>query len=398
MDACEENATNQTELEKAEYPSADQLFYLVHNGSMAAYTRSPLRPPTKEFHQYQDIYDPLTFAMENVVMPIVFIIGIVGNLMNLLVLVQKRLHKGLNNIERSTLVGLVCLAISDLLFCVVGLPGTLLVKTDISMIRGTYGGLYYRVMRLGLINTFLFTSTWMIVAISLERYLALCHPFTARWLIRTKRSAFIHVSVALLSALLNLPLFLKQHVLTAPCSVKEECLTCHFVAPTNFFLEHAGFFHVHYILWTIVGTAFPFLILLASNLRIIYAVWKTSRMTPPLNSLEEQKQEEVTSRITLTLVAMVMTFLVLVGPSMILTLLYALSALPADIKSNFGYRIAVIFTNFGQAVKFATNFLLYCVTNRHFRETVASFFSRGNVEQTAMPRLLTSRRRRPIYV
>ncbi len=366
-------------------PSWLPLLPAVINSTNVTYSNiSPTALPSRPALEYQQVYEVIFFALDTVSMPLVFTIGIVGNIMNLIVLGQKRFRRGLNHIERSALTGLIFLAVSDFLFCLVGLPGTLLSTKSPSVLKGTVAGLYYGIYRAGLFNLFLFTSTWMTVSISLERYIALVHPFTARWLIRIDRSVSAHVSIVVFSFTLNLPLFFKHKIVNTPCLVDGQCLTCHYPLPTQFYLEHKALFHAHTILWAVVGTGVPFLLLVFANVRISFAVWSASRMIPTGNAADESKNTALTSRITMTLMAMIVTFLFLVGPSMVLTFLTSVSAVSSEQQTHFAYMVAVLVTNFCQAVKLATNFLLYCVTNKQFRDSVQGAVCRTSQGKPSM--------------
>ncbi len=317
-------------------------------------------------------YQVLSFSINNVAMSIVFFLGIAGNVMNLVVLGRKRFRKGLDHVERSALAGLIFLAVSDGMFCVSGLPGAVLIQDSPAIIpwRPSLAGLYYGIYRTGMFNTFLFCSTWMTVAISLERYLAVCHPFRARAVIKIHRSVSVHVLIFLVSVLVNLPLFFIHEICTGECSLLPDCV-CHYVVPTSFFLTHKALFAAQHIGWAILGTGIPFVLLLGSNARLMCAVCKASRMSPALNNEQEKEEQRTSSRITISLIAMVISFLVLVGPSMVLTFLSSLPVLSEDTKRHYDYRIILLLTNFCQAVKFATNFALYCATSRQFRSDVS---------------------------
>ena len=74
--------------------------------------------------------------------------------------------------------------------------------------------LYYSVYHTALMNLFLFTSTWLIALVSVERCLAVCCPFRAVALIRVRRTVAAHVVVFVASAALNVPLFLRSTVVS----------------------------------------------------------------------------------------------------------------------------------------------------------------------------------------
>ncbi len=335
--------------------------YFKQNYTM--FTFPPVALLTDEEDNLALFYEMLRFSIKNVCLPIIFVLGIVGNIVNLLVLARKRFRKGLDGVERSALAGLIFLAVSDLMFCVVGFLGSVLMQEGPSGIVSMYYGLYST----GLLNIFLFSSTWMTVAISLERYLAVCHPFLARRCIRTRRTVGVHFGILLSSVVLNLPLFLEQEVTTAPCAITDSC-QCHFVIPTEFALQYPQVLKVHDLMWAILGTCVPFMLLLVSNIKIILVVCRTAKNSEGISDVDERRKHRDAIRVTMSLVAMVITFLVLVGPSMILTFLTVVSS--SDNGGPHSHTIALLITNFCQAVKFATNFVLYCITNKQFRQQV----------------------------
>jgi len=161
----------------------------------------------------------------NILLPIIFGAGIAGNALNAVLLTRRRASS--NNVgggvgrptafERSAMAGLVALSASDFAFCLVGFAEVLFLGTR----RGdsswrALARLYYDTYHGALMNLFLFSSTWLIALVSVERCLAVCYPFRAGALIRMRRTVAAHVVVFAVSALLNVPLFLRS---TIHCSV-----------------------------------------------------------------------------------------------------------------------------------------------------------------------------------
>jgi len=63
-------------------------------------------------------YHVVERLVNRAVAPAICVFGIIGNLLNLVVLTRKRLQCSMDRMEKSAHVGLVALAISDMMFCV----------------------------------------------------------------------------------------------------------------------------------------------------------------------------------------------------------------------------------------------------------------------------------------
>lgn len=138
--------------------------------------------------------------INRVAIPSVLVFGAIGNAVSLAMLAARagcyqkiisRYHRGgsggtkLQPLERSAIVGLAALAMSDLLFCLVGIPAVF------KPTRGADGALgvfllYYSLYRVPLHNLFLFSSTWIAVSVSSERFFAICFPLRARWYLKVR--------------------------------------------------------------------------------------------------------------------------------------------------------------------------------------------------------------------
>jgi hypothetical protein len=152
-----------------------------------------------------------------IVMPLILALGIVGNIINIIVFSQKGLRMRLDVMEQSATAGLVSLAVADLLFCIIGFPSAFVEPRHNTSPEETSSGtllaLYYTTYRAALINIFLFMSTWFIITLSLERYVAIAHPFHARAFIRVRRTIAIKVIfMVLISMIINIPDFLHYQI------------------------------------------------------------------------------------------------------------------------------------------------------------------------------------------
>ena len=374
----------------------------------------------------------------NILLPIIFGAGVAGNALNAVLLTRRRggasstddgvRHGRPTTFERSAMVGLVALSASDFLFCLVGFSEVLFVGTLRAGSWRTMARLYYDVYHAALMNLFLFSSTWLIALVSVERCLAVCCPFRAGALIRVRRTAAAHVVVFVASAALNVPLFLKSTVVTVavPCvdagrvdrgdvnltvattpggavtavvanddDGAAACVAQYFNMrrPTSLIVSNSGFFYVHKVIWFAVGTFLPLLLIVYSNVRLIREICRMRRKSSaatlrsslsggaaskvPLDHLDRDRSSTVT--LTLTLIAIGVCFLLLVCPSMAVQFyrFANYSSFGGEERAPYPGRaeaIAIMLTNLTQAVKFASNFLLYCVVSRSFRRTFSKLF------------------------
>ena len=155
----------------------DNLSYATHPGQPPSALPPPVFNGTGagSWNATGDRATWLSDFIKTKLVPTVCVFGIVGNSLTLVVLAFEQLRSAVGA-ERKVNVWLQALAVSDLLLCVVLLPHGLM----------TYGGrliytsfsfqLLYQAYGSAVINNFMLTSTWITVAMSFGRYMAVCHP------------------------------------------------------------------------------------------------------------------------------------------------------------------------------------------------------------------------------
>ena len=131
--------------------------------------------------------------INRVAIPSVLVFGAIGNAVSLAMLAaragcyQRISGRGrgtkLQPLERSAMVGLSALALSDLFFCLIGIPAIFKPTHGAEGVLGVFL-LYYTLYRVPLHNLFLFSSTWIAVSVSSERFFAICFPLRARWYLK----------------------------------------------------------------------------------------------------------------------------------------------------------------------------------------------------------------------
>lgn len=329
------------------------------------------------------MYENIRYCSYNIVLPIICLFGLVGNILNIVVFTRSRYRHTLDDIEKSATAGLVALALSDLLFCLVGLPEPILNSPKKGSSEAFHMiSLYYKTYKQPLMNLFLFSSTWLIVAISAERYVAVCYPLHARWFIQLKRTIAVDVIIYMLSVLINIPSFLKYQVVRFGC---PDGTTSILVTMTSFYLK-TSVNEGYRIAYTVMGAFVPLAFLTLCNIRLMVEVYRSRRR------YRTERHKYATSKATLILMAIILMYLLLVCPSMLLTFF-------SDVLSYrsqaffYRYRTAVVLTNVTQGINFAVNFILYCAVSKPFRDNVKRQLCRSsaannlsNASETNNPR------------
>lgn len=354
-------------------------FTSILNDSLGNFT------PSHHLHPGSGPNDSLRQAITRYIIPSVLSFGIIGNSLNLGLFGHRFGYRGghhLELLERSALAGLTALALSDLLFCVVGVLVVALPKPAPGGPGGETGGpmtlvsFYYSIYKQALHNWFLFTSTWLTVVISLERFVVVGRPLKARWHLRARNSVIIYIFTFIVGGLVSLPLFLRHDVVQMSCPPPQSC-TCTYIIPRAIF-THPGFRALYNVFWIICGHIVPTVFLAVANGRLLWVLYRSRA-----KGIANPDRYGCTS-ITVTVVAIVFSFFLLVCPSMIFDSILMLSVVSASGSGSeryaSGFRMAIAITNLMQAVKFSVNFILYCGVLKQFRKTIndVATCQRGN--------------------
>ncbi len=297
---------------------------------------------------------------------VICVLGIVGNILNLIVLTRKSLQKTMDRMEKSAHYGLVSMASSDMLFCIVVLPHAWVPQKKF-MFENKGFELYYTLYSEGMINIFIMSSTLLTVTIATSRYLAIVHPLQAREIIGMTFAKGSIALVFIVCILFNLPRFWSQSIETMQCA---EGYSVYFTKE-GFMKENKTFETIYMWIYFLCGILAPLLWLTYCNIYLIRALKQSARMRAqyqPNNS----SVSESTHRITLTLIVIVVMYIILVSPAELVNFLKDMVI--ADSQITPSYNVAVAILNTFQAINFSFNFILYCVINVHFRKTVTSIF------------------------
>jgi hypothetical protein len=339
-------------------------------------------PPLREPIEIELTFVATQQCVNHVILPIVFSLGILGNILNLVIFTRRRICHRMSEVEKASITGLVSLAISDLLFCIFGLISHVLDSfhqdaishvTHLSTIA-----FYYSNYEGALLNTFLFTSTWIITVMSVERWAAARYPFVARRIVSMRKSINTNIFIYAFSIIFNIPQFLKSHVYKTDCV--DGGSYC-YIKISGKLYENPAVAEAYRVMWAIFGTFVPIILLTFCNIMFLIEIHRSRRNfstgnTSMLGHTPNTGIKSAMARITAILIGIILCFFILVCPSMILSLLFESTLYNVDDHTFYSIQIAIVITNLTQGLNFAVNFLLYCSMSREFRNTLKKTFCR----------------------
>ncbi|XP_067139279.1 FMRFamide receptor [Centruroides vittatus] len=182
--------------------------------------------------------ESMEFAL-GVAIIVVVILGCIGNIMSLFVLSRPELRSSIN-------CGLQGLAVFDTLLIatslfIFGFPG---LGQKIKSFQHHYGYIYLKMVPVlyPLAHIAKTGSIWTTVIVTVERYVAVCHPLKARSICTCSRARFCNFFILLFSIGYNVPRFFEVEVKSFNDTNNETCLAC----PTQF-RTNETYYRVYYV-------------------------------------------------------------------------------------------------------------------------------------------------------
>ena len=297
-----------------------------------------------------------------VTVTVVCTFGIVGNILNLFILTRQQLLQYMDRMEKSANIGLVALALSDLMFCIAAIPAAYLTWMRCMTDQHKVVWLYVRVYSISVINMFFMISTWLVVAMAISRYIAVCHPLRARETISVTKTRLTTVVIYILSALMTGPHFAQNIIKKGD---NDVYVFVKWGKVGYYQLERAIAVYVRWV-WPVFSDFIPFVILAYCNACLIWKIRHSDRMRR--QHCPGQRVPESSHRVTLTLIIIIIMHFILVSPAEIMKY--------ANPYQHLTTLIATLVANVLQTFNFAANFILYISVSRRFRQTTTDVIKR----------------------
>ena len=299
-----------------------------------------------------------------IVTPAVSLFGCIGNVLNIIVLIRsrQRMKTADGGRDSGTLLGLLVLAISDMLFCAAVFPRAFAsIGGNEALFEPNDFRMYYQVYGTGVINTFILTSTWITVAMATMRYKGICHPLSTSKIYKSSCVKLIYFLTVVICILINLPIFWQYKITDFEIDGHVYCL----IDIGDFALNSRKGYA---FLWfrAIVGIISPALLLLYCNCSLVLALRRSRSIRREGRVRSSVSRNH--SRITRLLVVIVILFILLVFPAELMD--FCLALIVTNPNKTYIFIMVRSIANFLQVVNFSCNFVVYCALNVHFRNTV----------------------------
>ena len=294
------------------------------------------------------------------IIPSLCLVGILGNILNLMVLTHKS-WEHMGRLQAFAKTGLVALATADMGVCVSAIPWWFVFHRE--PIDST--SLSFRIIYIAyssfLINTFMLTSTLFTVTLAVGRYLAIRWPIEMRaWINKTFTRTMI-ISVIVISVLFNLPHLWRRKI--HKCTEKD----------ITYYYVRYGFFHkgkphlIYSCVYFVTAVAIPIVILAFCNIFLIKSINRSQKYqlqyTPSAKSMHKGSSESKHFS-TRVLASIVLMHILLVTPGRLTGFMMQILKVA---QNSSGYFVVVTVVNVLEVCNYAFNFVLYCTLNSHFR-------------------------------
>ena len=311
--------------------------------------------------------------------PIIIFIGCIGNFLIVAVMVQRR------HLKHNTCVYMVVLSIIGNFI--------LTLFAALWVIRNFYPNSSHPIMckTLNFIAYCLFdVSAWILVAMTIDRFLAVNFPLRALSWRTVKRTKRIIISIFIIVVLKNIHIFFTTNLLYSN-EVKSNICT---------YTSDKTFIKVVNWLNTIIGAVLPFVILITANARILYIIKRQTQTSLAMQTLNcsaereslyqsrcslndvgclkssayQQERRARESQMTIQLIMVNFVFLFFTLPVFVNNTFWSIHDRNESVYVNAVYVLTkrvcqvLVYTNS------ATYFYIYCIAGCKFRQDLCRLF------------------------
>ncbi|KAL1418435.1 hypothetical protein MTO96_025932 [Rhipicephalus appendiculatus] len=348
----------------------------VAASSAAPWTEAQAATDERAVAQLKEDIALLKFIAYGVISFVIIALGIIGNLINLVVLTRP-------NLKGVTFVYLTWLATSDLLTLVVAVFSML--RLHGIQPRSYPAAFYYAHVEMPLVNALMASSVFIVLAVTMDRYWSVCRPTRYREFHNARRAKLAILSAFAGAALLYIPVAFQK----MPVPFWDEQLNMTQYMPCdNVAVTEKWVFKAYLFFKEVLVRLGPVIVVSTLNTTIIITFRKVMRKRHLLTNSTTRDSGKFLEekRLVMLLAAIVIMFCVCMTPAAILTMLIS-----DDKELNYGFQLFRAFANDMEMANFAMNFYVYCLCSTEIRETFFRLFRFSRPPSTDVSYVISSK-------
>ncbi|XP_014675442.1 PREDICTED: probable G-protein coupled receptor AH9.1 [Priapulus caudatus] len=303
--------------------------------------------------------DRVDFIVNSVMLPIVLVVGISGDVLNIIVLWKSDKLRG------TSYTYLRWMSITDLAVLIVKSVQVTFTRFPVES-RPLSTVRFYAHGYLLLINSFVCMSSLLVAVVSIERYLSICHPLRFQFL-HTKKTARIAIgAIVIVSVIIHIPHTFDRYV------AKHVSQTTNATYYTREWNQSVRNIVIYAYVWPVVQQFFysflPIVCLLCLNPPIILAhrrslAQRRRMQAKQTNDAARHAREQ--RRMLVMLLCVSVVFLVCMTPQAILAIL--ISSVSVSAINTLAFFMFRQIANLLEKINFAANFYAYSLASGAFR-------------------------------
>lgn len=303
------------------------------------------------------------FWVQKVLVPIIMIIGVIGNTMTIFIMTQRRMRS-------STNWYLAALAIFDMSYLVFSF---ILSFQHYPNIHDSQFYPYWKLWPylITITDASSNSSVWITVTFTIERYIAVCHPMKGKVICTESRAKKMIVIEFISIFVITLPTAFEWNIVEVMDSNNNTQIRAEYselgLNPT--------YVSVYYWMVSVLFIIIPFILLAVFNAFLIKSVHSSKSQRKTMTRRKETgDQARQESKITIMLIAIVILFLFCQLPTAVILLYGSFHHVEPGTNEDYLLRGLGNIFNFLVALNAAGNFVVYCLLSQKYRRTLLLIF------------------------